>query len=98
MGLLGSINRLKRLDSLIRMERTGTAEEFAKKIGISRSMLMENLREMRELGAMINYCAYRRSYFYANNFDLVIGKEAKNEITGGENMVLIFSVGFTTIQ
>jgi hypothetical protein len=43
MSLLKSIDRLKKLDSLIKKEFTGTAEEFAEKIGISRSMLMMNI-------------------------------------------------------
>lgn len=59
MSLLKSIYRLKRLDSLIKKEATGTAEEFAEKIGISRSMLMINLDEMREMGAMIKFCPDR---------------------------------------
>ena len=40
------------MNHLIQNEVTGTAEEFAGKVNISRSMLMENIREMRDLGAM----------------------------------------------
>jgi GTP-sensing pleiotropic transcriptional regulator CodY len=49
MSLLKSIERLQRIDYLIRKEATGTSDEFAEKVGICRSMLMENLREMKEL-------------------------------------------------
>ncbi|GHN00317.1 hypothetical protein WSM22_18060 [Cytophagales bacterium WSM2-2] len=74
MSLLKSIERLKRMDYFIKKEITGTSGEFATKIGISRSMLMENLKEMKELGAGISYCHYRRSYCYDNEFSLIIGK------------------------
>ncbi len=49
MSLLKSIDRLKRLDWFIKKEATGTAGDFSEKIGISRSMLMINLDEMREM-------------------------------------------------
>ena len=48
MSLLKSIERLKRIDYFLKKEATGTGDEFAEKIGISRSTLMENLREMKK--------------------------------------------------
>lgn len=83
MSLLKSIDRLIRIDAMVRREGTGPSEEFAKKLGISRSMLMENLREMKELGAEICFCPHRRTYFYANNFDLVIGNIGRANVKGG---------------
>jgi hypothetical protein len=83
MSLLKSIERIQQLNDLIRREATGTAIEFADKIGISRSMLMENIREMKELGAMIEYCPFRRSYFYTEEFKVIIGAESKRKILGG---------------
>lgn len=75
MSLLKSIERLKRMHNLITAEKTGTAGDFASKIGISRSMLMENIAEMRALGATIEFCPRRRSYCYASDFRLIIGPE-----------------------
>jgi hypothetical protein len=86
MSLLKSIDRLKRIDAMIRRQATGTSDEFARRLGISRSMLMENLREMKELGAVICFCPHRRSYFYANEFGLLIGKVSKNRIRGGSRI------------
>jgi len=88
MSLLKSIERIKRMDDLIRREFTGTAKEFAVKVGISRSMLMENIREMRALGAEIDYCAHRRSYYYTQEFDLIIGSQSKKRIVGGLSTTL----------
>lgn len=81
MSLLKSIERLKRMDDLIKKEITGTSKEFAEKLGISRSMLMENLNEMKELGAEIAFCSRRRSYHYTDRFSVVIGKAER--IKGG---------------
>lgn len=75
------------MNDLIKGQVTGNAEEFASKIGISRSMLMENIHEMKELGADIHYCVQRRSYFYANEFSLIIGRDAKRKVTGGTDFL-----------
>ncbi|MFN7600517.1 MAG: hypothetical protein ACK5R0_03865 [Bacteroidota bacterium] len=83
MSLLKSIDRLKSIDTMIRRQATGTSDEFARKLGISRSMLMENLREMKDLGACICFCAHRRTYFYTTDFGLLIGNVSKNKIKGG---------------
>ncbi len=88
MSLLKSIERLKRMDYFIRKEATGTSDEFAEKIGICRSMLMENLREMKELGAQLDFCHRRKSYVYLNDFTLIIGNGIKDKIKGGSNSKL----------
>jgi hypothetical protein len=81
MSLLKYVDRLKRMDDLMKKEITGTSKEFAEKLGISRSMLMENLTELKELGAQIAFCPFRRSYHYTNKFSIVIG--AAERIRGG---------------
>lgn len=73
MGILKYVNRLQRMDALIRRRATGTPEEFAERLGLCRSALMENIREMKELGAPISYCKHRQSYFYEKAIVLHIG-------------------------
>jgi hypothetical protein len=92
MSLLKSIDRLKSIDTMIRRQATGTSDEFARKLGISRSMLMENLREMKDLGASICFCPHRRTYFYTSEFGLVIGNVSKQKIQGGGNFWSDFSL------
>lgn len=75
MSLLKYIHRLKRMDDLIRRKATGTPEEFAAKLGLGKSVLMEELSELRELGAKIAYCRERRSYYYEQSFLVMIGKQ-----------------------
>lgn len=89
MSLLKTIERIKRIDYFLKKESTGTAEEFGAKIGLSRSMLLENLREMRDLGAKLEYCPRRRSYVYLNDFSLIIGCGMKNSVKGGTNHLIL---------
>ena len=92
MSLLKFIDRLRRIDDLVKRESTGSADEFAAKVGISRSMLMENLREMRELGAEIEYCQRKKSYQYISEFDLIIGHSVKHKIRGGRHLMVINNI------
>ena len=71
MSLLKYLDRAKRIDDLIRRKATGNAQEFAHKLGISRSVLMEHLGDLRELGAPIRFSNIVRSYYYENEFDLI---------------------------
>jgi hypothetical protein len=88
MSLLKYIERLKRMDDLIRRKATGKAEEFAGKLGISRSQLLQDVKELRELGAPIEYCPTTQSYIYTKpcsiNLDL-------NRVRGGENNFTFFN-------
>ena len=82
MSLLKYIERLKRMDDLIRRKATGKAEEFAGKLGISRSQLLQDVKELRELGAPIEYSQTIQSYIYTKpcslNIDLNSVKSGKN--------------------
>jgi biotin operon repressor len=68
---------MQKMDRLIRMKATGCPEEFAQKLNLSRSSLMENIHEMKALGAPISYCKYRKSYYYNSDVNLVIKFEDK---------------------
>lgn len=64
MSLSHHIERIHRIDKMIRHGRTGSPGEFANRIGISVSMLYYILNDLRALGAPIGYCRRRRSYRY----------------------------------
>ena len=84
MSILKYIDRAKRMDDLIRRKATGTAEEFAHRLGISRRILMENLSDLRELGAPIEYDDCCKSYYYKGEFSLFLhNRDALNKIRGG---------------
>lgn len=86
MSLLKYLERAQRIDNLIRRKATGNAEEFAHKLGLSRSVLMEHLRDMKELGAPIRFCDKRHSYFYEEDFNFIISrKSVLQDLRGGSN-------------
>jgi predicted DNA-binding transcriptional regulator YafY len=71
MSFLKYLQRLERIDYLIRRKATGTPEEFAIQMNLSRSALMEYIREMKEIGAPIVYCRQRQSYYYKEEKQLL---------------------------
>jgi len=98
MSLFKYVIRLKIIHELIEKEQTGSSREFARKIGISRSVLMESLREMREdMGAPIGYCRRRETFYYNKpfTFDLIISF-GMEKIKGGNNFLQnLFESGST---
>jgi hypothetical protein len=58
------IQRLRRLDHLIRHRGTGSPATLAKKIGISERSLYDYLKIMKDMGAPITYSRDKGSYYY----------------------------------
>ncbi len=93
MSLLKYIERLKRMDDLIRRKATGCADEFASKLGISKSQLYDELKEMKELGAPLEYCQTRKSYIYnAETKLIVVFQKDLKEVKGGQNIFIHSSI------
>lgn len=76
MNILRYVERLKRMDTLIKRKATGTPEEFARKMGLSRSTLMEYIKSLKALNAPIVYDTMRNSYYYDQPCRLKIGFES----------------------
>ena len=86
MSLLKYIERMKRMDDLIGRKATGCATEFAQKLGISPSQLFQDLKEMKELGAPIQFCPIRRTYYYEKKGQLTVDFVTEaHSLKGGEN-------------
>ena len=75
MSLFKYIARLQRMDSLIAMRATGTPEEFAYKMKLSRSTLFEMLQEMKGMGVDIRYSSSCETYYYADERRIIIKVE-----------------------
>jgi predicted DNA-binding transcriptional regulator YafY len=82
MSLLKYIDRLKRMDDLIRRKATGTPEEFSQKLNVSRSQLLQDLKELKELGAPVDFCRLTQSYYYTRECHVSLNFESSN-IVGG---------------
>ncbi len=64
MDLESTLERYRKMDSMIRLESTGPPCDFARKLGISRSQLYNCLKELRVRGACIRFNKWKRSYTY----------------------------------
>ena len=69
--------RIEYIHEYIQKKSTGTPGEFAYKLGISRSMLYEYLKDLRALGAKIEYSKELPSFYYSNSFQVTLGQEDK---------------------
>jgi len=67
------INRLERLHLLIRRKATGTVDELANKLALSRRQTLEYISEMRDMGAPIEFCTNRKTYYYTKEVRFTIG-------------------------
>lgn len=64
INLLECIDKIKRLDYLIKNERTGTPKELAEKFEISERQIYILIEFMRNQGARIVYCRIKQTYIY----------------------------------
>lgn len=64
MSILKYIKKVESLHYLIQKRATGNRAEFARKAGMSKSMLSVYLQEMKELGFPIRYDRCRNTYYY----------------------------------
>jgi len=83
------LERIERIDQLIRLKATGSPKEFARKLGISKSTLYEYLKNIKNIGADITYDKNNNSFRYLENgklkklcFEKFEEKEME-KITGG---------------
>ena len=90
MSLCKYLNRIDRLDALIRRKSTGPPKELAYKLDISERWLYNLLGELKEeLHCPIVYDHNQRSYVYEEKGKMVFGfqvtltEEEKRSITGG---------------
>jgi predicted DNA-binding transcriptional regulator YafY len=67
-----SVERLNRINRLIRIKATGPPKEFAGRLGISERTLYETLELMKSLGAPIKYSRFRESYHYEEDGEFCI--------------------------
>lgn len=90
MGIFETIDRILIIHGLIQKENTGTPDEFAERLHLKRRQLQNILDEIRDYGAEIAYDRYRNTYYYTNNFEIVIkikanplSEQEENETFGG---------------
>lgn len=67
------IRRIQKFDSFISRHATGTPEEFAQKMRISKRCVHKYINLMKKSGAPIKYCRKRKSYMYCETGRFYVG-------------------------
>jgi predicted DNA-binding transcriptional regulator YafY len=65
-----TLKRLILIDKLISLEETGTPQELADRLKLSKSQLHNIIKELKSCGVPIAYNKGNQSYYYTDNFDL----------------------------
>ena len=72
MSLTTYHEKMQRIDDLISRGATGTPQELADKMGLSKRMVFVYLQAMRDSGLFIRYCRFSKSYLYTDDQRLEI--------------------------
>lgn len=72
MKLFEYLDRISKMHKLLLRQRTGTPEEFARQLGVSRTSLYELIDELRSRGAPISYSKSLKTFFYRQPYDINI--------------------------
>ena len=94
MKAIQQLERLKRMNEMIKAECTGSPREFSRKLGISQSHLYRIIEELKFYGLPIVYSKTKRSYRYeGKNIELkldysikIIDGETTRKIFGGHSI------------
>ena len=90
MKMIHQLERIKKINRMIKSANTGSPKEFAGELGISESHFYRYIEELQEMGIPILYSRARRTYYYENNTELSLSYSIKlisdygtKEIIGG---------------
>ena len=73
MPAIKFINKLLRINRLVKLKATGSPRELAWKLGISERSVYDYINDMKELGAPIAFSYSHNSYIYYEDGELLIG-------------------------
>jgi predicted DNA-binding transcriptional regulator YafY len=95
MSIIKYLNRITRIHNLIKRRSTGCACKFSEKLDLSKSSLMKNIAEMKELGFPIEFDRLRNTYYYDSekiNYEKIeeISPEVLKKIFGGHQNLAFF--------
>jgi biotin operon repressor len=93
MKVFEYLDRISMMHKLVSRQKTGTPEEFAGQLGVSRTSLYEMIDELRSRGVPIAYSKSAKTFFYRQPYDIAVTcslkplthKEEK-ESSGGTNI------------
>lgn len=90
MKVIEQLERLRIINAWISAECTGSPDEFAQVLNISRRCLYEYIAFMKDLGIEVQYSKQRRTFYSANTKELrisysiqVLSKKEASKINAG---------------
>lgn len=91
------IDRLRRIDFLLRTKAADNINCLSKKLKLSRSSTLDYLKEMKEMGFPIKFCNKRKVYYYNEDgkmtdslFHKNISRDEMSKINGGKSFLKFF--------
>jgi biotin operon repressor len=72
MKLFEYLDRISMMHKLVSRQKTGTPEELAQRLGVSRTSLYELIDELRSRGAPISYSKSSKTFFYRQPYDITV--------------------------
>jgi biotin operon repressor len=93
MKVFEYLDRISMMHKLVSRQKTGTPEEFAGQLGVSRTSLYEMIDELRSRGVPIAYSKSAKTFFYRQPYDIAVTCSMRpltyleeKESTGGTNI------------
>ncbi len=72
MKIFEYLERIERFGKLLKQRRTGTPNEFAGRLGISRTSMYEMIDELKSKGAPIVYSKSARTFYLDEPFEISV--------------------------
>ncbi len=72
MKVFEYLERISMMHKLVSRQKTGTPEEFASQLGVSRTTLYELIDELRSRGVPITYSKSSKTFFYKQPYDILV--------------------------
>jgi predicted DNA-binding transcriptional regulator YafY len=76
--IIKELERIKRIDQLIRLESTGKAEDLARKLGVCRKQVYNIIEQMKDFGLEIKYNRDKETFYYAKPYKVNIKIEVRD--------------------
>jgi len=100
MNKLETTQKIVTVQKLTRQERTGTPDQLAKRLSVSRATLYRMIDELKSYGSEIKFCRTRNSFYYSgdkvtdihfriDSFAEMTEEELRN-ISGGTKIFSLF--------
>lgn len=75
--ILNVVERFMLLDRLLKKEKTGSANQLASRLGISRSQVFNYFDELKGLGVDVKFNKSKSSYEYSGDYELEVHQPLK---------------------